>query len=98
VIVNKHLEDKPTAQILAFPGRKRTDLEKTAAYLRQAEASGRLAAAHFASCRDSFDWARTFRDRSEAVIESANIDEMVRVRDALAREWADRWVPALKIG
>lgn len=89
--MNQNLpEAKAMGQIIQFPGRPMSALERTQSLLRQAQASGHLAAAEFATCRDAMDWARSFHDRCNDAIEGASLDEMIRTRDALARDWADR--------
>ncbi len=82
--------EKASCQILQFPIRRTTSLQKTEALLREAEANGRLAAARFAICREAIDWARSFRDRCQDGIDAADLEELIRIRDALARDWADR--------
>jgi hypothetical protein len=84
-------------QILSFPHRRPSNLQKTEALLKQAQASGHQAAAQFEACRDAMDWARTFHDRSQTAMEMASLDEMIRVRDALARDWTERYEGALKV-
>jgi hypothetical protein len=89
-------QEKVSCQILLFPTRRTTSLQRTEALLREAEANGRLAAAHFATCREAIDWARSFRDRCQVGIDGADLAELIRIRDALARDWADRCDVALQ--
>lgn len=89
-------QETASCQILPFPTRRTISLQKTETLLREAEANGRVAAAHFASCREAIDWARSFRDRCLIGIDSADLAEMIRIRDALARDWADRCDGALQ--
>ena len=74
------------AEILAFPGHRLPALRRTQALLKQAETSAHRAAAQFGRARAAIDQAHALHDRCNSAIESANLNEMIRLRDALALE------------